>query len=430
MKRKLLLAIPFLAAAGFGVWKAGYALVGEATGTQSLVPTTRVRRGDVVFTITSRGELQGGNTQMLTAPMIGGAELFLTDLRQPGEMVKKDDVVAKFDTTEQDYRLREAEADLAEAEQKVMEAQFESEAKQEEDRLALLKARTELKLAELEARKNPMIAAITARQNELAVEAARNHLEQLERDLADRKATSEAAIAIHRAARGKAQVQSGMAKRNIESMTLKASSDGYVSVQQNTQQNFFFMGMQLPLFQLGDSVRPGMAVAQIPDLSSWEFTARISELDRGHISPGQGAAVRMVSLPGRKFNAKVKNLGSTVGPQWDRRFECKLGLDDPIPDLRPGMSADIVITTDTVKNALWLPSQALYESDGRSYVYLKKGDGFAPQDVKLVRRSESRVVISGLSEGQEVALANPTDQAREKKKGPGSAAAAMSKGKG
>jgi multidrug efflux pump subunit AcrA (membrane-fusion protein) len=380
--------------------------------------------------VTSRAELQGGNTQMLTAPMIGGAELFLTELRQPGEMVKKDDVVARFDTTEQIYRLREAEADLAEAEQKVLEAQFESEAKQEEDRLALLKARTELKLAELEARKNPLVAAIAARQNELAVEAASNHLEQLERDLADRKASSEAAIAIHRAARGKAQVQAAMAQRNIDSMTLKAGSDGYVSVQQNTNQNFFFMGMQLPLFQLGDSVRPGMAVAQIPDLSSWEFTARISELDRGHISPGQHAAVKMVSLPGRRFRATVKNLGSTVGPQWDRRFECKLGLEDPISELRPGMSADVIITTDTVKNALWLPAQALYESDGRAFVYLRKGDGFAPQDVKLVRRSESRVVVDGLAEGAEVALANPTEQNRRQKKGPGSAAQAMSKGKG
>ena len=51
------------------------------------------------------------------APMIGGAELFLTQLRQPGELVKKDDIVAAFDTTEQTYKLREAEADLAEAEQ-------------------------------------------------------------------------------------------------------------------------------------------------------------------------------------------------------------------------------------------------------------------------------------------------------------------------
>jgi hypothetical protein len=64
-------------------------------------------------------------------------------------------------------------------------------------------------------------------------------------------------------------------------------------------------------------------------------------------------------------------------------------------------------------NVLWLPSQALFESDGRSFVYLKHGSGFSPKDVKLVRRSESRVVVEGIPEGQLVALADP-DQIKSK----------------
>jgi hypothetical protein len=37
-----------------------------------------------------------------------------------------------------------------------------------------------------------------------------------------------------------------------------------------------------------------------------------------------------------------------------------------------------------------------------------------PKDVKLVRRSEMRVVIDGVGEGQEVALSNPTDVEKKK----------------
>jgi hypothetical protein len=218
-----------------------------------------------------------------------------------------------------------------------------------------------------------------------------------------------------------------MAQRNIDSMTLKAASDGYVSVMQNTQTNWAYRGMQLPLLQLGDTVRPGMAVAQIPDLSSWELTAQISELDRGHLKVSQAAEVRMVSYPGEKFQGKVSNLGNTMGPPWDRKFECKLELVQPARELRPGLTADIVITTDVMKGVLWIPAQALFESDGRSFVYARNGDGFAPKDVTLVRRGESRVVVSGLKEGDEVALANPVEQERNKKKGPGSATKAMEK---
>ena len=48
-----------------------------------------------------------------------------------------------------------------------------------------------------------------------------------------------------------------------------------------------FFGMTLPMFQSGDAVRPGMAVAEIPDLKNWEIGANIGELDRGHLSVGQ-----------------------------------------------------------------------------------------------------------------------------------------------
>lgn len=379
------------------------------------IPTTRVKRGDVPFTVTARGELQGGNSQMLTAPMMGGAELIITSLRQPGELVKKNDVVVQFDVTEQTYKLREAEADLAESEQQVLQAQHESEAKQEEDRNALLRAQADLDLALLEARKNPMLAAIQARQNELAVEAARNNLTQLQRDLADRGKTSRAAIAIQEAARHKAKVLAETARRNIESMTLKASADGYVSILQNTGGGIYWTGMQAPLFQAGDTVRPGMAVAQIPDLKSWEVTARISELDRGHLATGQQAEAAVVSLSGKRFAARIDSLGGTFGPPWERRFECKLALLDPSTELRPGMTANLLITTGELKEVLWLPAQALFTADGRNHVFLRTGQGFSPRDVKLVRRSESRVVVEGLTEGQEVALASP-DRAPERKK--------------
>ena len=77
------------------------------------------------------------------------------------------------------------------------------------------------------------------------------------------------------------------------------------------------------------------------------------------------------------------------------------------------MSVRITITTGTLKNALSIPAQAMFESGGRKFVYLRKDNGFTPVDVSLVRRSESEVVITGLKEGQEIAMANP-DQAQSK----------------
>src|SRR5262249_21721515 len=141
-------------------------------------------------------------------------------------------------------------------------------------------------------------------------------------------------------------------------------------------------GMYLPPYQVGDIARPGKGVAQIPDLSSWEATARIGELDRGHIAEGQPAQVSVVAVPGSKLGGKIKSIGGTTGPPWDRHFDCRIAVENTIPELRPGMSVRITINTGALKSVLSIPAQAMFESGGRKFVYARKDSGFAPVDVK------------------------------------------------
>ncbi len=241
-------------------------------------------------------------------------------------------------------------------------------------------------------------------------------MNQVRNNQTSRKANSDAAIAIQEAARGKAEAQAKTARQNIDAMTLHVHRDGYISVKQNTSGNFFFSGMILPQYQVGDTVRPGMAVAEVPDLRNWEIAANIGELDRGHLAAGEKVAITIIAVPNRPFTGRVKEIGGTSGPPWDRRFECKIAIDNPSPELRPGMSARLVITTDELHQALWLPAQALFESDGRTFVYVRAGSTFTPRDVKLVRRNETRVVVSGVDAGQVVALASPIETAAKKPK--------------
>ncbi|HWR54632.1 MAG TPA: efflux RND transporter periplasmic adaptor subunit [Bryobacteraceae bacterium] len=412
--KKLMVVLPVLLAFGALVGWSALRLYtpSKSAGVDLDLPTTLVKRGDVSFTVFAKGDLQGGNTEVLACPQVGGQALAITSLRESGDLVQPGDVVVQFDTTEQEFRLREAHADLAEAEQQVIQAEAESRAKEEEARNALLQARSELKVAEFETRRNEVLPRIVAKQNELAVEAARDKVRQLERDLADRIATAKAGIAIQHAAKEKAEVASATARRNIDSMTLKAKTAGYVARLQNTEGNTRW-GTYLPALQVGDTVRAGVPVAQIPDMQNWEASANITELDRAHLAVGQPVEITVIALPGRLFHGQIKAIGGTSGPIWNRSFECRVSIDDPVAELRPGMSARFLITTEVKKNVLWLPSQALFEADGRKFVYARNAAGFAPHDVKLVRRSESKVVVEGLAEGQLVALANPDQMRKE-----------------
>jgi HlyD family secretion protein len=426
MKTRILMPVVVLVVLGAIAWGALRLVKVTASTAAVEIPSTKVKKGRVTITVAARGELQGGNSEMLTAPMSGGGDMAITVLRDPGEVVNQGDVVVQFDTTQQEYNLREAEADLAEAEQQVIQAQANSDAITEESAFQVLQTDSDVKLAELEIRKNSLLPAIQARQNELALEAAKNRQRQAVQDFNNKKATSAAGIAIQTASQNKAKVMAETARKTIDSMTLKAKTSGYVNIQQNNNQNMIYWGMTLPPFQLGDTARAGMAVAQIPDLKSWEVSASIGELDRGHLSIGQTVTVGVVALAGKSFAGHVKNIGGTTGSPWDRKFECRIALDQTGPELRPGMTSNMVITLEALDDVLWVPSQALFESDGRTFVYLHSPNGFMPRDVTLVRRSESQTVITGVKEGDLVAMSNP-DQQNKPAAGPQSAMKALSK---
>ncbi len=390
-----------------------YRNVAPATATVE-VPTTRVKRSNLTMTVSARGALRGGNSEMMTAPLTGGGEMHITGLRKTGELVKAGETVVEFDASEQEYKVKEAQSDLAENKLKVEQAEAQAAADSEEARFALQKAESDVRLAQLDVRKNPTLPAIVAKQNILALQAMQDREVQLRRDVENRTATNSAAIAVQKAAVKKSEIELQTAQKNMTSLALRAKRPGYVAIKQNMSGNFFFSGMSLPDYQIGDSVRGGMAVAEIPDLSSWEVSAQFGELDRGHISPGQKVGINVIALPDRKFTGSIADLGGTTGSPWNRRFETKIHLDNPAPELRPGMSVQVLVTTDTLPNALWLPAQALFEAGNRTFVYVPGGNGFVAKDVTLVRRSESQVVISGLAEGQEVALSDPEQATRKK----------------
>ena len=413
MRRRLLVLAAVLAVLAAIAWGA-VRIVARVTASTAAVelPTTRVKRGRVTITVAARGELQGGNSEMLTVPQTGGNTVAITYLREPGELVEAGDVVVQFDTTQQEYNLREAEADLAEAGQQVIKAEADGQALDEETRYQVESTTADVKLAELEIRKNPLLAAIVARQNALALDAANNRQHQAGQDLNNKKATAAAGVAIQQAALNKAKVMMDIAQKTIDGMTLKAKTSGYVNIQQNSNLMIAYYGMTLLPYQLGDNVNAGMAVAQIPDLKTWEVSAQVGELDRGHLTPGQQVSVAVVALAGKSFPGHVKNIGGTGGSAWNRHFECRIALDQASPELRPGMTSNLVITVESLDNVTWVPSQALFESDGRSFVYLKTPSGFMPRDVTLVRRSESQAVLTGVPEGILVAMSSPDQQSK------------------
>ena len=60
-----------------------------------------------------------------------------------------------------------------------------------------------------------------------------------------------------------------------------------------------------------------------------------------------------------------------------------------------------------IPNALRVPRQAVFEKNGKTFVYLRRGDRFERRDVKVTNSTESRAALTGVEDGDVIALIDP-----------------------
>lgn len=391
----------------------------EADGP--VIPTARVAQGDVPVIVHATGELRPIRSVGLVAPAIGGP-LQILHIMATGTPVKEGDVVVEFDLSEQEERLAQARSELEQAEQEIAKLQADIVVQRAQDQVALLTARFDVRRAELDTLGNELISAIEAKKNVLTHEEAKRRLEQLESDLTSRDATDRASIAVLEEKRNKARLAMETAKRNIDNMRIRAPFDGLVAVLDNDTAGAAWTGMVVPEYRAGDTVWPGRPVAEVLHESGLELVAKVTEYDRGHLNAGQSAEVEIHAVPGASLPATIKTVAGASRREifgWDstRTFDVSLQVSGSPEHLRPGLTTRVRVTGEPIRNALYLPRQALFEQDGKPIVFVRRGRSFEPREVRVSHRTESHVVLTDLPAGTEVALRNPL--ADETKGGPG-----------
>lgn len=410
MKRWVIVALVVVAAAAAGT---AFGLKRMRAPDRSM-PTARVMRGDLSLDVAVSGEVRTLKTATLVAPLVGGT-LQLISFRPTGSAVKAGDLVCEFDPVEQEYNLEQNRFELMQADQEIAKLKADAAVQHGEDEVALLQARFAVRRAELDVKGNELLGAIEAQKNVIALGEARRGLAQLEQDVTSHAASNKASLAGLEERRNKAMLSMAVAQKNIESMKVRAPIDGLVVARQNMDASggFYYTGMVLPDYRSGDMVNPGRTLADVVDLSGLEVQGKVSEADRANLQAGQGVRVRADALPQERLSGTLKTIGGLTSRRyfWDsdskRQFDGTFQLDRVDPRLRPGMSAQVDIIGQQLKNVLYVPRQAVFEKEGRPVVYVKEGDRLALREVKVRYRTASRVVIEGLNEGTEVALVNP-----------------------
>ncbi len=293
-------------AAGWG----GYRMFQQMPQRQQQIPTTRVRRGDVIVRSFSRGELRAVRSVTLTAPNLFGT-VQVTRLAPLGAFAREKDLVIEFDDSEVRSRLEEKELEMEQIDEQIKKAEADLAIRNNSDQVELLQARYSVRKAELDVKKNELLSQIDAKKNLLNLEEARKRYTKLQSDVKSRQVQAEAELAVLREKKNRSLIELAREKARLNQVKVLAPMSGLVSIRQNSS-GFRMMGMQSPDIREGDQVQPGMPVADVLDLSELEITAKVGELDRANLHEGQEVMVALDAIAGKRFRGKIKNLSGTA----------------------------------------------------------------------------------------------------------------------
>ena len=359
-----------------------------------------IEAADRPITVDASGIVTSANALRFGPPPNRSWRLSITYLAREGSRVKAGDMLARFDGSATDDRIRQRSAELN-AKQSELESLLESQQQEIEDGKVRLAAA--LSAADKAARKADADAELFAsleyrkllEQRDITRQLYQNELERSE--LAARvRASKEAEL---RADIRRLESELNGARRELESFTITAPHDGLVIVGVNRD------GQKL---DTSDQVNPGMVVIELADEHNLIVEAEVPEFVANRVEVGQPVEMTIDAAGTSAIPGRIVEVGSVVRRQ--SRYSQAMVLDvsvslpeSVIPQLRSGMSAQLDIIVDTVREALAVPEEALQFRDGRPGVNVR-GEGWKQVTLGPASSAGMRIVESGLAGGEQVAV--------------------------
>jgi RND family efflux transporter MFP subunit len=382
------LAVAAFLAVGFLIIKKSFVTVEVKTG-----PVLR-QNLDLTVTATSTGTIKSDMEISITAQRTGRLSgLYVSE----GDTVEKGQLLAEIDPAEAKINLRLARASLERATAYL--AQINASLKALETEVGSGIQSAGARLREVEDRynnlKNLYAEGFVSRMEFAAVES--------EYDVA--RAGYDAALASRetlKAKEGETKAQEAAVKEarsnlelaglNYEYSFVRAPAPGVVTSR--------------PV-KHGETVSKGTLIAVIITTDSLYIEAFVDEADVGRVKLGQEVRVTMDAYPGKEFHGEVYRISPVVlgGRLEARTFEVRTRLKEKGVEVKHGMSADIEVVVQSVKDVLVIQSQSVMRRGGKKFVYVNEGGRAVLRELEIGLSDWTNTqVVSGLEEGEAVVI--------------------------
>lgn len=319
---------------------ASIVVAGVSLGSYWYVLPVEAQRYDVVEKIIAReivapGVLAANRQVMITARTLGFLSAINVDRN---DMVKKGQVLAVLDSTELQYQMAAAEANLRASEDIIKEAEVERDratqalqtAQQDYDRQRQLYQKSAISAASFD-------TATAGLQNAKALALKAGAVLEQARAKAEAAKADAAALAVR-----------------LSESEIRSPIDGVVVSRNKT---------------IGDLLAPGAELFEVVDPASIVVSARFDESTITLVKPEQAARVAFSALDGLALAGSVLRVGREVDPET-REYAAEISLTALPSSWAIGQRATVTVVAESGRPGIAVPQMLLARQDGRAGVYV------------------------------------------------------------
>lgn len=367
----------------------------QGMGSGVEVETALAVRGDIKRVVEQTGEIEAAKKQDIYAVYGGRIKGIPVEV---GQAVKEGQLLLEFDLDELNIRLDQAEAALALAEGSAATgaevaaalAAYEGAAVQRDRAKEVFESAEDLyemgAISELEFRQ----AREAYELSELQLNAAVAALEAAKKG----EASQQASVAAARA-------EVSLIKRQIKEARPLANMEGIV--------------LEIG-FEKGMTVPPGSLVMRVGDPDNLQAKCMFLASEAVDIRGGNEVLVSGDILDDAVIRGRVKKVFpqavkvlSQLGVE-QQRVPVEIELLESHQNLRPGFGVDVEVITGEAKDALLVPTDAVFEMDGKDYVFVVEDNKAVLRQVNVgIGNKDWTQILDGLSENETVIVDPPNE---------------------
>lgn len=370
------------------------------------VPLGKVTQGTFYIDIYEEGEIEAIRSTNASSPSISWryGNLKITQIVKDGKEVQAGDTLIVFDPSEVKKGVTEAEARLQMTEAELIKLEAQQSSDLEDLKADYEVARISHDISKIKFESAGYEANIKKKEIQLNLEKANISLDRAKEQIENRIKIQREEVKQKRLSMNQDKAQLAEANETLKKLFVISPASGIAIVGKN-----WSTGNK---YQVGEQCWPGMPLIQLPDLSALKATVKVNEVDISKIAKSLKVEIKPDAFSNSKFTGTVTSVANLAVNKDNKSkvkvFPVEININETDDKLLPGLTVSCRIIVGTIKNALYIPIDAVHSEGDVSYVYKKTAKGFEKTIVKTgVSNADFVVVTKGLVMNDKLAMADP-----------------------